>query len=86
MKMFRINKHFDRFLLFLIALTIAGSAIGCEWFPESTFELASQSRLPKWTTLPQGLTRADIRITMSYYTKPWGSSATFTLKDKHGTY
>ena len=82
--MFKIGRRLDKFLLFLVALTIAGSAIGCEWFPESTFELASESRLPKWVTLPPGLTRADVSITMSYYIKPWGRSATFMLRDTKG--
>jgi hypothetical protein len=82
--MFKLIRRIDTFLLFLVALTIAGSSIGCEWFPESTFELASESRLPKWITLPQGLTRADVSITMSYYVKPWGRSATFILEDTKG--
>ncbi len=56
------------FLLFLVMLAIAGSVIVLsEWIPESTFELASESRLPKWITLPPGLTRADVSTTMSYY-------------------
>jgi hypothetical protein len=75
----------NKFLLFLVALTITGSVIvGYEWFPESTFELASESRLPKWITLPPGLTRTDVSITMSYYSKPWGGSATFILRDTKG--
>jgi hypothetical protein len=82
--MFRTIRSIDKFLLFSIALTIASSQIGCEWFPEATFELASESRLPKWITLPPGLTRADVSITMSYYVKPWGSSATFVLRDTKG--
>jgi hypothetical protein len=82
--MFKIIRRVDKFLLFLVALTIAGSAIGCAWFPESTFDLASESRLPKWITLPPGLTRADVSITMSYYTMPWGRSATFILQDTKG--
>jgi hypothetical protein len=82
--MFKIIRRVDKFLLFFVALTIAGSAIGCAWFPESTFELASESRLPKWITLPPGLTRADVSITMSYYIMPWGSSATFTVRDRKG--
>ena len=82
--MFKIVRRTDKFLLFFVALTIAGSAIGCEWFPESTFALASESRLPKWITLPAGLTRADVSITMSYYIKPWGSSATFILRETKG--
>src|SRR5450755_4006034 len=79
--MLKIIRRIDKFLLLFVVLTIAGSEIGCEWFPESTFELASESRLPKWITLPPGLTRADVSITMSYYVMPWGRSATFILRD-----
>ncbi len=82
--MFKIIRRLDKVLLFFVALTITGSATGCEWFPEATFELASESRLPKGITLPPGLTRADVSITMSYYVKPWGRSATFILRDTKG--
>ncbi len=58
--------------IFLVALAISCCMIvGCEYFPESTFELASESRLPKWIVLPPELTRADVSVTMSYYVKPW---------------
>ena len=79
--MLTIIKRFDKFVLFCITLTVIGLAIGCESFPESTFELASQSGLPKWITLPPGLTRADVSLTMNYYIWPWGRRATFILKD-----
>ena len=80
--MFKIIRRIDKFLPFFVSLIIVGSiAIACEWIPESSFELASASRLPKWIALPPGLTRADVSITMSYYIMPWGSSATFTLQD-----
>ncbi|HEY8670601.1 MAG TPA: hypothetical protein VIL63_07175 [Terriglobales bacterium] len=84
--MLKITRRIDKFLLFFVALTVLGLAMdkGCEYFPESTFELASESRLPKWITLPPGLTRADVSITMNYYVKLWGRSATFILKDKKG--
>jgi hypothetical protein len=60
-------RRIEKTLLFL-ALTISVfTIVGCEYFPESTFELASDSRLPKWITIPPGLTRADVSITMSYY-------------------
>ena len=55
-----------------------------DWIPESTFELANESRLPKWITLPPGLIRADVSITMSYYILPWGRNARFLLKDTKG--
>jgi hypothetical protein len=65
-----------------VLCAISGSAmVGCQYFPESTFELASESRLPKWITLPPRLTRADDSITMNYYSKPWGRSATFILQN-----
>jgi hypothetical protein len=82
--MLKTIRRIDKFLLFFVALTIASSQIGCEWFPESTFELASESRLPKWITLPPGLTRADVSIMMNYYVLPWGRSATFILRDTKG--
>jgi hypothetical protein len=81
----KIISRKNMFLLFLVMLAIAGSVIVLsEWIPESTFELASESRLPKWITIPSGLTRADVSITMSYYSKLWGWSAVFTLKDTKG--
>src|ERR1035437_9961298 len=83
--MFKIIRRIDKYLLLFVALTISCSAIvGCEYFPEATFELASDSRLPKWITLPPGLTRTDVSITMSYYITPWGRSATFILQDTKG--
>jgi hypothetical protein len=84
--MLKVNRRVDKFLPFFVALIIAGSviAIACEWVPESSFELASESRLPKWITLPPGLTRADVSITMTYYIKPWGNDAEFLLQDRKG--
>jgi hypothetical protein len=67
-------------LLVIVFLTIKG----CELFPEATFTLANDSRLPKWVTLPPGLTRADVSLTMSYYIWPWGSRAQFILRNKNG--
>jgi hypothetical protein len=81
--MFKIIRRIDKYLIFFIALTISTSAIvGCEYFPESTFELARESRLPKWITIPPGLTRDDVSITMSLYDSLWGSDVKFTLQDK----
>src|ERR1700722_11657795 len=81
--MLKINRRVDKFLPFFIALIIAASviAIACEWIPESSFQLANESRLPKWITLPPGLTRADVSITMSYFAWP---GAGFVLRDAKG--
>jgi len=72
----------DKYILFVALTILCYAMVGCEYFPESTFELASESRLPKWITLPTGLTRVDVSITMNYYVKPWERSATFILRDK----
>jgi hypothetical protein len=83
-QMLKIVRRIHKCLLFFVALTIVGSATGCEWFPESTFTLASESRLPKWITLPPGLTRADVSLTLSYYNKLWGNDVGFILQDAKG--
>jgi hypothetical protein len=80
-----MNKKLRRKCLLASALIIPGSLVlGCKYFPEATFKLAGDSRLPKWITLPPAAKRKDVEITMSYYIKPWGSNASFTLQnDKH---
>ena len=73
-----------RYLFVGLAVAILASPIiikGCEMFPESSFQLASESRLPKWIALPPNLTRSDVSITMSYYTWP---GAGFVLQDAKG--
>jgi hypothetical protein len=82
--MLKIIRYVDKSVYFCVAIAFLSLAIGCEWFPESTFELASESRLPKWITLPSGLTRADVSLTMNCYVKPWGRTATFILRDRKG--
>jgi len=60
----------------LAALSL--SLLGCNVFPESSFDLAPESRLPKWFTLPPGLSRRDVTVRMNYYLK---GPAEFILKD-----
>jgi hypothetical protein len=79
----RIKRYRLLAILLVIVLLIFLNAKGCELFPEATFALANESRLPKWITLPPGLTRADVSLTMSYYSMPWGGSARFVLQDKN---
>jgi hypothetical protein len=62
---------------------------GCRYFPESSFELAPDSRLPKWFKIPNELSRSDITVQMNYYIEPCGifeknnglGCATFELWD-----
>ena len=51
---------------------------------ESRFELAPESRLPKWFTMPKGLSRHDVEVSLAYYSMPWGSRAQLTLRDVKG--
>jgi hypothetical protein len=39
-------------------------------FPESTFTLAAESRLPKWFSIPSGYTRNDVTVEIYYYVPP----------------
>lgn len=69
-----------------IAIIIAGclSMLGCNYFVDSNFELAHDSRLPKWFVLPSGLSRSEVTVTMSYYISPSGRTSVFTLLDLKG--
>jgi len=75
-----------RFALWIAVFSaLSGLVIkGCEYFPESTFQLANDSRLPKWITIPPGLTRADVSVTMNYYSMPMVDDAQFILRDRKG--
>lgn len=66
------------------ALCISSCVIsGCL---ESSFQLASESRLPSWEALPPGLSRADVSVTLNYYTTPLpgANDAEFILKNRNG--
>ena len=68
-------------VLFLaLLLTSCLSTLGCA---EAFFELASESRLPRWFTLPKGTGRADLIVTRAGYVGI-GRSAVFKLWDAHG--
>jgi hypothetical protein len=83
--MVKVNRRIEKILLVCVALIILSSAtIGCEYFPESTFELANESRLPRWFNLPPGLNRSDVSVTLNYYSVPWGNDTIFILHDGKG--
>lgn len=71
---------FGSVALFFVAMSMLLG--GCGFFPEASFELASESRLPKWFVLPPGLSRTDVKVTMDYYSKASGRTATFILLDE----
>jgi hypothetical protein len=83
--MITLSQRVSRLLLCLVTLAILSSAmVGCEYFPESTFKLANESRLPRWFSLPPGHSRSDVSITLNYYSNLWGKDATFILYDGKG--
>lgn len=82
--MMKTFRRIEQGLFFLALATSIFTIVGCRYFPESTFELASESRLPKWITIPPGHTRADVSVTMNYYVKPWGRTVTFIVRDTNG--
>ncbi len=70
-----------RFVLIVALLISFLPMVGCL---ESTFNLADDSRLPRWVTLPPGVARADVSITLGYYTSLGGYDAKVTLRNREG--
>lgn len=69
------------FLISVGVCILACSLTGCV---ESTFILANDSKLPQSITIPPGLTRKDISVTLNLYTPLQGADAAFVLKDVKG--
>jgi hypothetical protein len=67
------------YVLLCVLASSSSMLLGCEYFPEATFNVASSSRLPKWITLPPNMSREDVRLTMSYYALPWGNDVLYEL-------
>lgn len=72
-----LSVKFMHRLFIAICAAACLSLLGCSDIPEASFELAHESRLPKWFTLPPGLSRSDVTVTMDYYLK----HTTFKLLD-----
>jgi hypothetical protein len=49
---------------------------------EASFELAPESRLPKWFDAPEGVARSDLKVTMDYHSTFDGGEYIFKLYDK----
>jgi len=57
-----------RFLAGGALLALVAVFSGCA---ESNFDLAEDSRVPVWFKLPDGTTRADVRLSATYYIVPY---------------
>jgi len=56
----------------------------CGFFPDATFSLSSDSRLPSFLKLPPGQSRSDVVVSMSYYVQTNGRVARFVMSTSHG--
>jgi hypothetical protein len=69
-----------RFRLIAIIASALFMLPGC--LPESQLDLSPGSRLPRWFTIPPGLTRKDVSVTEENYIASSGRSAVFKLWNK----
>jgi len=69
--------RFHRRVLFCFLFV---SLAGCL---EASFELAPESRLPKWLDAPEGVARSDLKVTMDYYSTFSGGEYVFKFYDKN---
>ena len=76
--MLKMFLHTKRWVPIAAVCIFACAITGCI---ESTFNLASESRLPQGMAIPPGLTRADVSVTLDFIDI---SRAKFTLRDKNG--
>lgn len=70
---------FIRFCSGLFMLIVSVFLTGCL---ESSFELAAESRLPKWLDVPDGLSRSELKVTMDYYSTFGGGEYVFKFYKK----
>jgi hypothetical protein len=64
-----------------VALIIAllFTLVSCDLFPESMFQLAPESRLPRWYVLPKEVERKEVFLEMRYYAVPREPKLEFIL-------
>jgi hypothetical protein len=67
-----------RYLSRLGLLVVCFPMLSCS---EASFTLASESRLPKWFTIPADQKRAGLNVTLDYYS---GRRASVNLQDANG--
>ena len=69
----------------ILFITLLGAACyplrGCA---ESEFSLATESRLPRWFSLPAGVSRLDVDVVMTYYIGASGHTARFVMRHRDG--
>ena len=73
----------DIWLCALVTLVL-GAMSSCGWFPESSFYLSPQSRLPCWID-GHGIPTNELTVQINLYVPLWGTDyARITVNDNHG--
>ena len=62
-----LSKFSLRARKYLLILAVFASSCGISGCLDSVWYLASDSRLPKWFTLPPGLARKDVSVALEFY-------------------
>ena len=76
MRKTNVTTLYQRVLLLIMVLVLTGCL-------EASFELASDSRLPKWLDSPEEVDRNDLRVTMDYYSTFSGGEYVFKFYDRN---
>ena len=61
-------------VVLVIVLGILGTHPYFGFLPESQFNLAPESRLPRWFAVPRQYKREDLDVEIYYYTAPFGKT------------
>ena len=69
----------DRPMLMKYAFVVLISCVALFGCAEAEFVLAPESRLPAWFALPDGLTRSQVTVTLTYYEPPSGGTAVLKM-------
>jgi len=68
-------------LRYAVVTLVLGAISACAWFPESTFYLSPQSRLPRWID-GRGIPSSELTVRIDYIGPLWGTPyARITVKD-----
>ena len=66
--------------LVVVALVLVGACSPTRGCIESDFDLAPESRIPRWFVLHDGAKRSDFSVQLDYWIGPAGRTATITLR------
>jgi hypothetical protein len=80
----RIKNRINLSAICLLLILLCIIFVGCDpryGFMDSRFQLADDSRLPKWFTVPKGYSRKDLKVTIDLYTSlcPFFSNNAVTI-------